>query len=477
MGVTIGGARPVVVLVCALAGAVAGTARTVEQDAGEFRLPARPVTSGLPAAVAGAIDRAVATAKVRPDAVDAVAAVAMTLHAHEQSASASEWYAAALLRAPSDARLIYLRGVVEGVLGRHETAAELFRRALTFDARYLPARTRLAEALFRSGNYQEAKGEYTRLAEDHPDLAVAQFGLGQVAAATGHDTEAVCRYLRAVALVPEFGAAQYALALAYRALGDRTLAERHLAAYRTWRHHAPAPADPWMDAVRELRSTARETIAQAAKLGERGLLEESIALHRRALEQDPGAAQAHINLISLYGRTGRPDDAMRHYQAALALNANSADAHYNYGVLLASLNRPVDALAAFNLAVAANPLHAAAHYNIGSLLLQRGETGRAEQSYRRTLDSDPGHHGARHNLARLLEAQARHAEALSQWQRLVADHPDSPGDLLALAGAYARVGEHQLARDTAERGLTAAVARRDDAMAAAIRRLLDTRLR
>lgn len=464
-------------LACALAGVASTTAAAVEQGDAESRLPRRPVTSGLPAAVARAIDRAVAAATARPDAAEAVAAVAMTLHAHEQSSSASAWYAAASLRAPGEARFVYLRGVVEGILGRHDAAVELFRRAVAIDGRYLPARTRLAEALFRSGNHQEAKAEYTRLVEDHPGLAVAQFGLGQVAAATGDDTEAVRRYRRAVELVPEFGAAQYALALAYRAHDDNILAERHLAAYRTWRHQAPAPADPWLDAVRELRSTARETISHAVTLGAQGRLEESIVLHQRALEQDPGAAQAHINLISLYGRTGRPDEAVRHYQAALALHANSADAHYNYGVLLAGLGRHGDALAAFELAIAANPLHAAAHYNVGSLLLKRGDMAGAERSYGLSLEAEPGHRGARHNLARLLQSQGRHTEALQQFRRLVADHPESPADLLALARAYVQVGEPQLARQSAERGLSAAIARRDEAMTTAIRRLLDTTLR
>lgn len=466
---------PACALVCAVVAGVVG--RAAPQDAGEARLPARPVTDGLPPAVRRLMDEALAAALTRPGDASAIAAVAMALHAHEQSSLASEWYAAASLRAPLEARYIYLRGVAEVALGRHDTAAALFRRALAIDARYLPARTRLAEALFRAGNYHEGRVEYARLAEDHPDLAVAQFGLGQIAAATGDDAEAVRRYLRAVALVPEFGAAQYALALAYRALGDRMLAERHLAAYRTWRHHAPAPADPWLDAVRELRSTARETIAQAVTLADQGRLDESIAWHRRALEQDPGAAQAHINLISLYGRTGRPEDATRHYQAALALNANSADAHYNYGVLLVSLNRPVDALAAFNRAAALNPLHAAAHYNVGSLLLKGGDVAGAERSYGLSLDAEPGHRGARHNLARLLQSQGRHGEALGHLRRLAADHPDSPVDLLSLARAYAQVGEHQLARQSAERGLSAAIARGDDATAATIRRLLDTTLR
>ena len=423
------------------------------------------------------IDQAVAAAMTRPSDADAVAAVAMALHAHEQSSSASEWYAAASLRAPSEARYIYLRGVVEAALGRHDTAVELFRRALAIDARYLPTRTRLAEALFRSGNFHDGRVEYARLAHDYPDLALAQYGLGQVAAASGEATEAVRRYLRAVELVPQFGAAHYALALSYRATGDRVLAERHLSAYRTWRDRVPAPPDPWLDAVWALRSTARETIALAVKLGEQGRLEESIALHLRALELDPAAAQAHINLISLYGRTGRPDDAMRQYQDALALNANSADAHYNHGVLLVSLNRPAEAMAAFALAVAANPQHAAAHYNLGSLMFRQGDRAAAEQSYRRTLEADPGHRGARQNLALLLQSQGRHAEAVQQFQRLVADHPGNPGDLIALARAYARVGEHRLARQAAERALAAAIARRDDALASAIRRELDTTLR
>ena len=54
-----------------------------------------------------------------------------------------------------------------------------------------------------------------------------------------------------------------------------------------------------------------------------------------------------MNLIALYGRTGRPDEARRHYEAALRLGDTATDAHYNYGVLLVSARRDDEALKAF----------------------------------------------------------------------------------------------------------------------------------
>ena len=60
----------------------------------------------------------------------------------------------------------------------------------------------------------------------------------------------------------------------------------------------------------------------------------AIAAHEAALALDPSIAQAHANLIVLYGRARDWPKAEAHYRAVVALGFNLADAHYDYGVLL-----------------------------------------------------------------------------------------------------------------------------------------------
>lgn len=459
----------IVLLLSALNGAQALAAQSATASPG---LPS--LTLGdLPHTIRDDLERVHAVAIARPHDAAAAGALAMLLHAYEQLSAASASYRAARVLDPSSPVLAYLSAIVGMELGEHEAAVTLLRAALALDPAYLPARVRLAEALRSAGELEASRGEYEALVREFPDLAAAHYGLGHVASALGDRRAASRHYRRAVDLVPQFGAAHYALALAYRDLGDAERAAPHLAAYQRHGNRRPALADPWLDRVHSMRGTARDLIARAARLGLEGQVEASIALHRRALERDPSAAQAHVNLISLYGRTGRPADAERHYRAAVALQANLAEAHYNYGVLLAATGREADAHAAFRQAIDVNPFYAPAHNNLASLLARQGRLDEAVASYRQAIASDPRHRGARYNLGRVLTAQGRHREAIEQLLQCVTqDDADTPRYRSALASAYRGAGDVASAREHGERALRQAVALGDAALAAAIRREL-----
>src|SRR4029450_8016231 len=107
---------------------------------------------------------------------------------------------------------------------------------------------------------------------------------------------------------------------------------------------------------------------------DRGDLTGAIALHEAALTANPAFAQAHANLISLYGRARDFTKAEAHYKALVALGENLADAHYDYGVLLGIQERWTEAEDAYRKGLALNPLHATAHNNLGQIL-ERGGRG------------------------------------------------------------------------------------------------------
>lgn len=445
----------------------------VRQVAGSAAVPA--LTLGhLPEATRVDLERARAAVIARPHDAAAAGALAMLLHAYEQFSAASAGYRAARALDAASPVLAYLSAVVDAELGRHETAVTSLRAAIALEPTYLPARMRLAEALRDAHQLDASRGEYEALVRDFPELAAAHYGLGHLASAVGDRHAARRHYQRAVELVPQFGAAHYALALAHRDLGDPERAAPHLAAYQKYGNHRPALADPWLDQVRSMRGTARDLIAQAARLGQEGQVEASIALHLRALERDPSAAQAHVNLVSLYGRTGRPADAERHYRAAVALEANLAEAHYNYGVLLATTGHEADAIAAFRQAIGVNPFYAPAHNNLASLLTRQGHLDEAVASYRQAIASDPRHRGARCNLGRVLTAQGRHRQAIEQLlQCVTTEDVDTPRYRSALASAYRGAGDLASARAHGERALREALALGDAALAAGIQRELE----
>ena len=376
-----------------------------------------PVLTALPAHSRAELESAYAAAT--GDGADAAAAgrLAMLLHAHDQLDLADAWYRRARALDPRAFAWPYLSGVVRADGGDHAAAEDALRDALRLDPTYLPARLRRADALMHAGRHGSSRDEYLAIVRDAPETVQAHYGLGRALSLTGDADGAIQAYRRATELAPTFGAAHYALALALRAAGRTSEAGTHFTAYRHWGARHPAPHDPLLDGVRALNGTAREILVQAARVGKAGNLDESIELHLKALAIDPTAAQAHVNLISLFGRRGQSDLAERHYRTALTLGTSVDEAHYNYGVLLAVTGRTRDAAAAFEQALQVNPFHAAAHSNLGALLAREGKLELAASHYEQAIANNPAHTPARVNLARLLTATGRLEEARQRFEQ------------------------------------------------------------
>ena len=94
--------------------------------------------------------------------------------------------------------------------------------------------------------------------------------------------------------------------------------------------------------------------------------------YQRALELDPGMADAHVNLgrhLHLAGERGR---AEAHYRDAVRLDPNDPTPHFNLGVLLEELQRREEAIHAYRQAILRDPDFADAHCNLGLLLESLG---------------------------------------------------------------------------------------------------------
>ena len=412
------------------------------------------VLDELPPPVRAGLQLASDEARRRPHDASAVGRLGMLLHAYEQNRSAESCYRAAQQLDPGAISWTYLVAVVQAELGDHAEAATSFRRALGLDPGYLPARVRLAEALMNAGDSEASRREFEALVRDFPELALAHYGLGRLSWNGGHAAAATGHYERAVALEPQFGPAHYALALAYRNAGASDRAQAQLAVYRQLGARRPVLPDRLLDEIRAMKGTGRDLLAEGARLGAAGRLADAIALHLKAIEADPADAQAHVNLISLYGRTGQPDKAEAHYRAALTLGSSLAGAHYNYGVLQAAGGRLDAADEAFRKALTVDPFHAQAHNNLAALLVRQGRLEDAADHYRRALANDPQHPSARASLGRLLLALGRPREAVEQFRRVLGTADlHSPRAMYELATAYQAAGDLKEAVDQAQQAL------------------------
>jgi tetratricopeptide (TPR) repeat protein len=325
--------------------------------------------------------------------------------------------------------------------------------------------------LFGVGDLDASARVYQTLAPQPTAAPVGELGLGRIAARQGRHIDAVPHFERAITLFPEFGAAYYALAQALRALDRRDEARAALEQHRVYGTRWPTIDDPLAARVATVRDDPLGLLSRGLRLAEGGDLAGAIDAHETALARNASLAQAHVNLISLYGRVEQWAKAEEHYRAALALGYSADEAHYNYGVLLGQLRRASQAEAIYRLAVAANPLHARARNNLGQLLEAERKVPEALDQYRQAVAANPQFRLARYNLGRMLLATRRFDDAVAEFEKLrEPQDAESPRYWYGLAVAYVQAGRRdegrvlarearRLAEAFGQRELTAAIDR------------------
>lgn len=399
-------------------------------------------TDAYPPAARAGISQAYVNATAHTDDPDAVGALARVLQAWQQWEPAHQVYGRAQALAPRAFEWHYLDAVVLQRLARHGEAVSQLTQAVAGSGAYLPARVRLADALFDSGDLEQSGKLFLDLTREPAAEPAAQLGLGRIAAAQGRHEAAVTHLQRAITLFPEFGAAYYALARSYRALGRMQEAERALERHAQYGARWPGIDDPVLAAVATLRDDARAELQRGVKLEEAGDVEGAIAAHEAALAREPSLAQAHANLITLYGRAGKWANASQHYQALVTLGFNLDEAHYNYGVLLGMQEQWDASAEAYRKAIAVNPLHARAWNNLGLIFEREHRLEDALTEYRQAVEVQPTFRLARFNLGRMLLALGRPNEAVIELEKLVEPRDaEAPHYLFALATAHVRSGD------------------------------------
>ncbi len=378
----------------------------------------------------------------------------MVLHAHDQLAAARTAYQRASLLDPKAFDWLYY----QGASSTGADAVAPLRRAL--DVRdYLPAKIRLSEALLAAGDSPAAAGVLRGI--DHP---VALFVYGRAAGDPKYFEKAIEKF-------PQYGGAMFALAQHYQRTGRAADASRLMEQYAKFKTVVPPIDDPLMDAVYALNQGATALLRQAMSLEQAGRLAEAAALNERALELDPTMIQAHINLLSAYGRLDRFDDAEAHYRAAVAINSSDPEAHYNFGVLCYQTGRMPQAQRAFEQAIAADPNYVDAHNNLGVILEREGRIADAAKHFARAVELRPSHRLARFHLGRIYANQRNYPAAITQFREIVTvDDESTPGYLYALGATYARSGDRAAARSTLSAAYEKASAQGQSQLADSIRR-------
>lgn len=122
---------------------------------------------------------------------------------------------------------------------------------------------------------------------------------------------------------------------------------------------------------RETEPTAEQWYEAGCAL-EASSPEQAREAYERALELDPGIADAHVNLGHLLHMAGELSRAEPHYREAVRLEPDDPTPHFNLGVLLEEVGRREEAVHAYRQAILRDPDFVDAHCNLGLLLESLG---------------------------------------------------------------------------------------------------------
>jgi tetratricopeptide (TPR) repeat protein len=251
-------------------------------------------------------------------------------------------------------------------LGRNLEALTAYDHALTFAPRLPEGEFAVAFVLARLGRRREAETRYRRAIAFRPDFAAAWMNLGCLLRDDGQDIMAQASLERAVELCPSMIAGWLNLALLRRDQGNPEEAEKHLrcaleldpvnvntllgwSQFRLAEHDLPG-AWEWLskalaqepanaEAVNmkgillhteERFAEAAEAFLEAEKVGslsaasnrgnslmDLGLLDESLAAHRLAVQRDPEGAGSAYNLALTELRLGLWKEGWPRYESRL----------------------------------------------------------------------------------------------------------------------------------------------------------------
>jgi tetratricopeptide (TPR) repeat protein len=128
--------------------------------------------------------------------------------------------------------------------------------------------------------------------------------------------------------------------------------------------------------------------------GERATYAEAARAYERALEVDPGYADAHCNLGSVRYNQNRRDEARRCFERAIEFCKGHVEANLNLGALCEEDGRNERALRHYRAALEANPLVSDTHVSLALLYEKLALRRTALAHWKRLLQLDPTGHWA-----------------------------------------------------------------------------------
>jgi tetratricopeptide (TPR) repeat protein len=174
-------------------------------------------------------------------------------------------------------------------------------------------------------------------------------------------------------------------------------------------------------------AVTRENPVAREKLGEallrEGEVQAAIAQLAEAVRLAPNYSEAHNNLGSALGMSGRNEEAVVQFRAVLR-GMSDAGVHHNLAFTLAKLGRADEAIDEYQAALRLDPRRPVTLVMLAQALASRGRLAEAEADLRRALELDPADLETLRMLATMLVAGQRVEEAVRAYEQILRERPD-----------------------------------------------------
>ena len=160
----------------------------------------------------------------------------------------------------------------------------------------------------------------------------------------------------------------------------------------------------------------------------------------KALALDDSLAEAHVAMATVYANEWDLLNAAREEQRAIEINPGNAEAHHNYAYRLIDLCKPNDAIAEIQHARELDAFNIVMNIDVGEILFLARHYDEAIDALRNALEMDPDRANAHWNLAQAYQAKGMYAEAVAEHLKEFTLKGESSEMMAALNAAYGSSG-------------------------------------
>lgn len=285
-----------------------------------------------------------------------------------------------------------------------------------------------------------AKGEYKKVIvfsqkvlQEHPNLPMIYYILGQALEEEGATEAARNAYLKAVNLQPDFVDARVFLAQLCQSFTKSERLDEAVFHYQEVLKFRPN----WAQVYYNL----------GVVFFRLAYLHKAIEAYQKAIELQPDYDRAYFNLALVFDSLGDHKRAIAAYEDVIE-RVNSVqyklDAYNNLGALFLRLDRRDEAIAIFQEGIKLQPDGAGFYNNLGQALWYNDKDG-AIEAFEQAIKFDPRMILAHYNLGKAWQVQGFYQVSIVSFQKVIELDPTHRGAYTDCGFSYLMMGEFEQA--------------------------------